>query len=91
MWVNGWGGREEGGEDISLVIQSLSHKLGRSFLVDVENMMFYFYLQECWFVLNMFEQGPAVRCENSLCVRCIGMAVKRESESLRPLKSATHR
>ena len=31
---------EEGGEDISLVIQSLSHKLGRSFLVDVENMMF---------------------------------------------------
>ena len=39
----------------------------------------------------MFEQGPAVRCENSLCVRCIGVAVKRESESLRPLKSATHR
>ena len=43
VWVNGWGGWEGGGEeDISLVIQSLSHKLGRSFLVDVENMMFLF-------------------------------------------------
>ena len=81
---------EEGGEDISLVIQSLSHKLGRSFLVDVENMILQFHVA-LTIVQIMFEQGPAVRCENSLCVRCIGMAAKRESESLRPLKSATHR